>query len=71
MAQMRSGGNNYWVFSPTGKKSPKVLLTAPKKGSDFPDGMELIGFAGRFSAGYRMFPIITVGEIEFEEKAKK
>jgi hypothetical protein len=67
---MRSGGNNYQVTLLTGKKSPRTLLTEPK-GPDFPVGHELVGFVGRFSGGYRVFPIITVGEVLFEDMGKK
>src|SRR5207247_1566209 len=57
MTQMRSGGTNYEVLFTTGKKAFKVLLTEPRKGADFPSDMEMVGFVGRFSAGYRVFPI--------------
>jgi hypothetical protein len=67
LSQMRSGGNNYEVTLLTGQKNPRVIVTAPKDAGD----VELVGFVGRFSAGYRIFPLITVGEVLFEEKGKK
>jgi hypothetical protein len=68
--QMRSGGNNYQVTLLTGKKSYRTLLTEPK-GPDFPAGHQFVGFVGRFAAGYRVFPIVTVGDVVFEDTDKK
>jgi hypothetical protein len=67
LTQMRSGGNSYEVTLLSGQKNPRVIVNEPKDAGD----VELVGFVGRFSAGYRIFPLVTVGEVLFEDKAKK
>jgi hypothetical protein len=67
LTQMRSGGNSYQVTLLTGQKNPRVIVNEPKDAGD----VELVGFVGRFSAGYRIFPLVTVGEVLFEDKTKK
>jgi hypothetical protein len=70
VALLNTGTSNYQVTFATGKKSYKSLLAQPSKGSDFPEGLELYGFVGRFNGGYRTFPLITVKEIELEDAPK-
>ena len=70
LAQMRAGGNYYEVTQLSGQKGPKVLVLTPK-GEGGTGDLELVGFVGRFTAGYRLFPIVTVGELEFAKTEKK
>jgi hypothetical protein len=70
MAQIGVGGNNFEVTLQSGQQNPLVLLDRPK-GPDGKGDLLLVGLVGRFSAGYRMFPPTAIGELHFEETAKK
>jgi hypothetical protein len=70
IAQVGLGGGNFEVTLQNGQQHPLVLIDRPK-GPDGKSDLQLLGLVGRFSAGYRLVPMITVGELQFEEMGKK
>jgi hypothetical protein len=70
MAQVGTGGVNYDVTLKSGQQNPLILIENPK-GPDGKGLMLLEGLVGRFAGGYRLFPMSTVGELEFDVKAPK
>jgi hypothetical protein len=70
MAQVGGGGTNFDVTLVSGQQVPLVLLDRPK-GPDGKSDLQLQGLVGRFAGGYRLLPMASVGELQFEEMAKK
>jgi hypothetical protein len=69
MVRIGTSGGNFDVSIKGGQQAPLVLIENPK-GADDKTVLQLEGLIGRFAGGYRLFPMTTIGELQFEEKAK-
>ena len=62
-------GVDFDVTLKSGQQTPLVLIDRPKNVDNKGD-LVLEGLVGRFSAGFRYFPMTTVGELEFDDQGK-
>jgi hypothetical protein len=53
-----------------GKEQPPLVLLERPKDSDGKGTLQLEGLVGRGIVGWRLFPMITVGELTFDDKSK-
>jgi hypothetical protein len=54
-----------------GKEQPPLVLLERAKDADGTGTLQLEGLVGRGIVGWRLFPMITVGELTFEDKSKQ
>ncbi len=66
LARVGTSGVDFEVTLKSGAQHPLELIVQPKG----PDGkaMQLEGLVGRFGGGWRLFPMQTIGEVQFEGK---
>jgi hypothetical protein len=66
LARVGNSGVDFEVTLKGGAQHPLELIVQPK-GSDG-KAMQLEGLVGRFGGGWRLFPMQTIGEIQFDGK---
>src|SRR5207237_8131916 len=67
LAQNGTGGLDFDVTLGSGQQHTLELIERPK-GADGKSVQQLEGLVGRFAGGYRLFPMNTIGELEFAAK---